>query len=370
MADKVFINGMAAVHKGSAAKGIAFPDVCLCPPSPPAGPVPTPLPNSFAAADLTAGASTVTIEGNPAGNMKSYIAKSTGNAVSRPTGGGLISHAVEGAAYPVMGSWNVFIEGSPALRANDLWTANHIPGAKMPANTPPAPLLGPMIPPAVAPKESTKDLSKGKKDQKSWVKFSVVDKAGQPVAWAKYSAKLPDGRIAEGRTLPSGTVEVRGFTKGQVELTFVEFDVAKEPKPGDKTAGAPKPCQISKADKAYQPGRALSVAADREYKIELPVQPSFWFQVNVVALDAADVDDEYVLESDDGAYQVRRSVSRDHVRAATARALEFPCIYEGPLYSLIHESTGDFPRYEVFSKRSFATLLQSSKWFSRARRNR
>jgi hypothetical protein len=114
----------------------------------------------------------------------------------------------------------------------------------------------------------------------------------------------------------------------------------------------------------------LSVASDREHKIELPVQPSFWFQVNVVALDAADVDDEYVLESDDGAYQVRRSVSRDHVRAATACALEFPCIYEGPLYSLIHESTGDFPRYEVFSKRSFATLLQSSKWFSRARRNR
>ena len=39
MGDKVFINGMAAVHAGSSAQGTAMPDVCLCPPSPPAGPV-------------------------------------------------------------------------------------------------------------------------------------------------------------------------------------------------------------------------------------------------------------------------------------------------------------------------------------------
>ncbi len=370
MADKVFINGMAAVHKGSAAKGIAFPDVCLCPPSPPAGPIPTPLPNNFQAADLTAGAATVTIEGNPVGNLNSYIAKSTGNAVSRPTGGGVITHAVEGAAFPLMGSMDVFIESMPALRVNDLWTANHMPGAKMPPNTPPAPLMGPMVPPAVAPKTSVKDLSKGKKDRKSWVKFSVVDRAGLPVAWVKYSAKLPDGRTTEGRTLPGGTVELRGFTKGQVELTFTDFDVATEAKPGDKTAGAPKPCQISKADKAYQPGHALSVAADREYKIELPVQPSFWLQLQATAEDATTIEDEYVLESDDGAYQVRRRVSRDHVRGATTRALEFPCIYEGPLFSLTHEPAGGFPPYAVFSKRPFTTLLQSARWIKGSRRGR
>jgi hypothetical protein len=313
---------------------------------------------------------TVSINGNPVGNMNSFIAKSTGNTVSRPTGGGLITHAVEGAAYPVIGSFDVFIEGSPALRANDPWTANHMPGAKLPPNTPPAPLLGPMIPPAVAPKTSVKDLSKGKKDQKSWVKFEVVDKAGLPVAWIKYSAKVPDGRIAEGRTLSGGTVEVRGFTKGQVELTFADFDVATGAKPGDKTAGAPKSCQISKADKAYRPGHALSLAADREYKIELPIQPSFWLQLQATAGDAATIDDEYVLESGDGAYQVRRRVSRDHVRGATGRALEFPCIYEGPLYSLIHEPAGAFPPYVVFSKRAFTTLLKSARWLKGSRRGR
>jgi N-acetylmuramoyl-L-alanine amidase len=226
MADKVFINGMAAVHAGSSAQGIAMPDVCLCPPSPPAGPIPTPLPNIFKAADLTCGAATVFIEGNPVGNMNSYIQKSTGNAVSRPTGGGVISHAVEGAAYPVMGSFDVFIESSPALKIFDLWTANHMPGAKMPPNTPPTPLMGAMSVPAMAPEVATKDMSKGKKDQKSWVRFVVQDKEGLPVAWVKYSAKLPDGRIAEGRTPPGGIVELRGLPKGQVELSFVDFDAA------------------------------------------------------------------------------------------------------------------------------------------------
>lgn len=51
MSDKVFSNGRAAIHAGSAGKSIAFPDVCLCPPPPPSGPVPTPLPNTAQAAE-------------------------------------------------------------------------------------------------------------------------------------------------------------------------------------------------------------------------------------------------------------------------------------------------------------------------------
>jgi len=94
MGDSVFINGRAAVHKGSAGKSIAFPDVCLCPPSPPAGPIPTPLPNAVQAADLDGGAKSVLIEGNPNGKQSSFFKKSTGNEVSRPTGGGVITHGV------------------------------------------------------------------------------------------------------------------------------------------------------------------------------------------------------------------------------------------------------------------------------------
>jgi hypothetical protein len=78
MADNVSINGRAAIHKGSAGKSIAFPDVCLCPPGPPTGPIPTPLVNTAQATDLQSGALTVTIEGNPIAHNESYIAKSTG----------------------------------------------------------------------------------------------------------------------------------------------------------------------------------------------------------------------------------------------------------------------------------------------------
>ena len=95
MGDSVFINGRAAVHKTSAGKSIAAPDVCLCPPSPPAGPVPTPLVNTAVAADMVGGAPTVLVEGNPIGTRQSFFRKSTGNEVARTTGGG-ISQLVEG----------------------------------------------------------------------------------------------------------------------------------------------------------------------------------------------------------------------------------------------------------------------------------
>src|ERR1017187_4002245 len=129
MADNVFINGRAAVHAGSAGKSIAFPDVCLCPPSPPAGPIPTPLPNTAQAMDLQGGATTVTIEGNPVAHAQSFIAQSTGNEVAQATGGGVVTHMVKGAAYFQTFSMDVFIEGQPAVRHLDLLTHNHM--AKM-----------------------------------------------------------------------------------------------------------------------------------------------------------------------------------------------------------------------------------------------
>ena len=58
MGDMVLVNGMAPVHAGRSARGIAMPDVCLCPPGPPAGPTRLPLTNSFKAAGVTCGAPT------------------------------------------------------------------------------------------------------------------------------------------------------------------------------------------------------------------------------------------------------------------------------------------------------------------------
>jgi hypothetical protein len=159
MADKVFVNGRAAVHKKSSMKSIGFPDVCLCPPSPPAGPIPAPLPNMAQAADLDGGASSVLIEGSPMGKKSSFFAKSTGDEVAKNAGGNVVTHVVQGKAEFQSYSMDVLIEGEEAVRALDLMTHNH---ASPPAGTPPVPLIGPLslslaVPARAASKDKKKD---------------------------------------------------------------------------------------------------------------------------------------------------------------------------------------------------------------------
>ena len=140
MGDTVFVNGRSVFHKGSSGKSLAaFPDPCLCPPPPPAGPVPTPLPNNAMASDITGGASSVLVEGNPAGHKKAYISKSTGNEAADPKAsgqGGLVTHVVQGAAHFQSASMDVFFEGVEAVRHLDILTHNHA----NPGNTPPHPM--------------------------------------------------------------------------------------------------------------------------------------------------------------------------------------------------------------------------------------
>ncbi len=125
MADSVFVNKRSVIHKGSAARSTAFPCVNLCPPSPPSGPVPTPLPNLAQAADLAAGASSVTVQGNPVAKQSSHIARSTGNGMARSTGGGIVTHVVEGKAYFTSYSMDVTVEGEGVPRHLDMLTHNH-----------------------------------------------------------------------------------------------------------------------------------------------------------------------------------------------------------------------------------------------------
>jgi hypothetical protein len=215
MADNVFINGRAAIHKGSAGKSIAFPDVCLCPPGPPAGPIPTPLPNTAQAADLAGGALTVTIEGNPVAHNESYIAKSTGNEVARSTGGGIITHQVQGQAHFQTFSMNVFIEKKPAVRHMDLVTHNHM--AKMPGNTPPSPWMSTMMAgPGPAPKEVERNANEGKE----WIEICLRNADGNPVPDARYRVTTPKGRLLTGTTPRSGKVTIRGLAKGDCKVEW------------------------------------------------------------------------------------------------------------------------------------------------------
>ena len=216
MGDTVFINGRAVVHKGSSGKSIAFPDVCLCPPTPPAGPIPTPLPNNVQAMDLDGGASSVVCEGNPLGKKSSFIKKSTGNEVAQSTGGGVVSHVVQGKAYFQSYSMDVMIEGEEAVRHADLVTQNH---AAQPGNTPPVPWMSSMSPPPSVPTETVAKLQGLK-----WVGIKLVDDQGNPVPFARYELKLPDGSVRSGRLGTDGTAYAQMVPEGNCRVSFPDYD--------------------------------------------------------------------------------------------------------------------------------------------------
>jgi uncharacterized protein DUF4150 len=164
MGDSVFVNKRSAIHKGSPGRSTAFPDVNLCPPAPPAGPVPTPLPNIAQAADLLGGAPSVLIGGNPMAKRSSFFARSQGNTVAMPTGGGVISHIAEGKAYFVSHSVDVTVEGEEVPRHLDMMTHNHL--APSPPNAAVGTYLGMMAPAEILPPLTVKSAREPKKDER------------------------------------------------------------------------------------------------------------------------------------------------------------------------------------------------------------
>jgi Domain of unknown function (DUF4150) len=128
MSSKVYANGREISAKAGANKVIAaFPDVCLSPPTPPAGPVPIPYPVSSNSGDASDGSSTVTIGGQEAMlKDKSYYKKCTGDeAATKSLGQGAINHALSGKVYFVSWSMDVLIEGENVVRHLDMTTSNH-----------------------------------------------------------------------------------------------------------------------------------------------------------------------------------------------------------------------------------------------------
>ena len=93
MGCEVYANGMMIACKAADGKTIAaMPDVCLSPPSPPAGPVPIPYPNTAMASDTTDGSKTVQINGQEVMlKDKSTFKKSTGDeAATKGLGMGVV----------------------------------------------------------------------------------------------------------------------------------------------------------------------------------------------------------------------------------------------------------------------------------------
>src|SRR5262245_18219543 len=111
MSHEVYSDGWEIAGESGMNKSIArFPDVCLSPPSPPAGPIPIPYPDTSFSTDLKEGSDTVKIGGKPAAlAQKSYYQPSTlGNeAATRSFGASVITHQITGKTVFQAGSKEV-----------------------------------------------------------------------------------------------------------------------------------------------------------------------------------------------------------------------------------------------------------------------
>lgn len=144
MGNNVFANGREISCKAADGKAVcAFPDVCLTPPTPPAGFIPVPYPNTGMASDASNGSTTVKISGKEVMlKNKSFFKKSTGDeAATRSTPMGVVTHTITGKVYFNSWSMDVKVEGENVVRHLDLTTHNHM---SYPGNSPPWPYVDTM----------------------------------------------------------------------------------------------------------------------------------------------------------------------------------------------------------------------------------
>ena len=142
MSHNVFANLWQVAAKAGKNRSIGrFPDVCLSPPAPPAGPIPIPYPDTSFSTDLKEGSDTVQIGGMPAAlAQQSYYQPSTlGNeAATKNFGCSVITHTITGKTVFQAWSMDVKFEGKNVCRHIDITTSNH---NCPPPGTPPAPSL-------------------------------------------------------------------------------------------------------------------------------------------------------------------------------------------------------------------------------------
>jgi hypothetical protein len=138
MGANVFANGLeVSCEKADNQSLASMPDVCLSPPSPPAGPVPVPYPNFSSASDTTDGTKTVQIAGGQVGmkNKSCYKQSKGDEAATRSLGMGVTTGCIQGKNYFVAWSSDVKFEGENAIRLSDLTGSNHASPAACTANT-------------------------------------------------------------------------------------------------------------------------------------------------------------------------------------------------------------------------------------------
>jgi hypothetical protein len=126
---EVYANGNAIACKAGGGKVIAaFPDVCLSPPSPPAGPIPVPYPDTSFSKDMKNGSKTVKIASKEVMLKDKSFYKSSplgDEAATRSFGANVVTHVITGKTYFGAWSMDVKFEGENVPRHIDLTTSNH-----------------------------------------------------------------------------------------------------------------------------------------------------------------------------------------------------------------------------------------------------
>jgi Domain of unknown function (DUF4150) len=124
----VYANGRTISAKKDGNKSIAaMADVCLSPPTPPAGPIPIPYPNFSEASDTSDGTKTVKISGEEVGkkNSSNYKTSKGDEAATKTLGMGVVTHQIQGKTYHSAWSMDVKVEDENVIRHLDLTTHNH-----------------------------------------------------------------------------------------------------------------------------------------------------------------------------------------------------------------------------------------------------
>jgi hypothetical protein len=179
----------------------AFPDMCLSPPSPPAGPLPVPYPDTSASKDTQSGSQTVQIQGGAVmlKDQSFYATSPLGNeAATNSFGGCPVTGTITGKTYFAAWSPDVQFEGENVDRHLDLTTSNH--SGAQPGSTPPM---------VNASSQTQVDIKP--------VKFlagkvTAVEWAGVNVAYAKGAVAKPHWK--EGAAVEDGGEEKVDGTKG------------------------------------------------------------------------------------------------------------------------------------------------------------
>jgi hypothetical protein len=281
----------------------------------------------------------VTIEGNRVAHAKSFIGKSTGNEVAKNTGGGIITHVVQGEAHFQTYSRNVFVEGEPMVGHGHLLTHNQ--KGPMPANTPPTPWMSTMLAgPGPAPKELEKQVGK----KKGWIKIRVVDQDGHPAAGVGYCVTTPDGKKIEGHLFRGAGLTLRGCDEGACTVEFETTPAAPGQAKGKSKEG--QPYKDAPMRLATGKDHLVQIAIPRVLCIDLPIDPA----------DPQYASHGFILRSKDGSYESKRTIADDAFPGDRKLSLEFADLVPGKTYTLFHDN-GEETVGIFFADRSYEDLF-------------